>query len=341
MIAPIIPDISQASGWLPLFFLVAMGIAVLSYVVLDGYDLGVGILLHQATDDEKDMMISSIGPFWDANETWLVLGVGLLLVAFPLAHGIILTELYIPVAIMLAGLILRGVSFDFRVKVQSHQKPLWNFLFYLGSLIASIAQGVMIGRHIVGFDAGLLGWLFAFIVGACVPAGYALLGSTWLIMKSEGDLQTKAIRWARMSLGFTALGIGLISITTPFFSPEIMGKWFSMPNLIYLSPIPIATLLLFIVIERTLHKLTLNPHQKIWLPFVASVAIYWLAFFGIAYSLFPYIIVNQMTIWQAAASTESLWLIFWGTVFVLPAILIYTLYSYRVFWGKTVPMSYY
>jgi cytochrome d ubiquinol oxidase subunit II len=341
MIAPIIPDISQASGWLPLFFLVAMGIAVLSYVVLDGYDLGVGILLHQATDDEKDMMISSIGPFWDANETWLVLGVGLLLVAFPLAHGIILTELYIPVAIMLAGLILRGVSFDFRVKVQSHQKPLWNFLFYLGSLIASIAQGVMIGRHIVGFDAGLLGWLFAFIVGACVPAGYALLGSTWLIMKSEGDLQTKAIRWAKMSLGFTALGIGLISITTPFFSPEIMGKWFSMPNLIYLSPIPIATLLLFILIERTLHKLTLNPHQKIWLPFVASVAIYWLAFFGIAYSLFPYIIVNQMTIWQAAASTESLWLIFWGTVIVLPAILIYTLYSYRVFWGKTVPMSYY
>lgn len=341
MITPIIPDISQASGWLPLFFLVAMGIAVLSYVVLDGYDLGVGILLNQATDNEKDMMISSIGPFWDANETWLVLGVGLLLVAFPLAHGIILTELYIPVAIMLAGLILRGVSFDFRVKVQSHQKPLWNFLFYLGSLIASIAQGVMIGRHIVGFDAGLLGWLFALIVGACVPAGYALLGSTWLIMKSEGALQIKAIYWAKISLGFTALGIGLISITTPFFSPEIMGKWFSMPNIIYLSPIPLATLLLFIMIERTLSKLTLNPHKKMWLPFVASVAIFWLAFFGIAYSLFPYIIVNQMTIWQAAAATESLWLIFWGAVVVLPAILMYTLYSYRVFWGKTVPISYY
>ncbi len=341
MLAPIIPDITQASGWLPLFFLVAMGIAVLSYVVLDGYDLGVGILLRQATDDEKDMMISSIGPFWDANETWLVLGVGLLLVAFPLAHGIILTELYIPVAIMLAGLILRGVSFDFRVKVHADRKPLWNLLFYLGSLIASIAQGVMIGRHIVGFDAGLLGWLFALIVGACVPAGYALLGATWLIMKSEGALQIKAIRWARLSLGFTALGIGLISITTPFFSPEIMRKWFTLPNIIYLSPIPLTTLLLFIVIDRTLSKLTRNPHQKIWLPFVASVAIYWLAFFGIAYSLFPYIVVNQMTIWQAASATESLWLIFWGTVIVLPAILIYTLYSYRVFWGKTVPMSYY
>jgi cytochrome bd ubiquinol oxidase subunit II len=336
-----IPDLSQASGWLPLFFLVAMGIAVLSYVVLDGYDLGVGILLNRATDEEKDMMISSIGPFWDANETWLVLGVGLLLVAFPLAHGIILTELYIPVAIMLAGLILRGVSFDFRVKVQSHQKPLWNFLFYLGSVIASIAQGVMIGRHIVGFDSGLLGWLFALLVGACVPAGYALLGSTWLIMKSEGALQLKAVHWAKVSLGFTALGIGLISIATPFFSPQIMTKWFALPNIIYLAPIPLTTLILFIIIERTLTTLTSNPHQKMWVPFIASVAIYWLSFFGIAYSLFPYIIVDQMTIWQAAAATESLWLIFWGAAIVLPAILLYTFYSYRVFWGKTVPMSYY
>ena len=336
-----IPDLHQASGWLPLFFLVAMGIAVLSYVVLDGYDLGVGILLHRASDEEKDMMISSIGPFWDANETWLVLGVGLLLVAFPLAHGIILTELYIPVAIMLAGLILRGVSFDFRVKVQSHQKPLWNFLFYLGSLIASIAQGVMIGRLIVGFESGLLGWLFALLVGACVPAGYALLGSTWLIMKSEGTLQLKAIRWAKVSLAFTALGIGLISIATPFFSPEIMGKWFALPNIMYLAPIPLTTLILFIIIERTLTSLPANPNRKMWVPFVASVAIYWLSFFGIAYSLFPYIIVDQMTIWQAAAATESLWLIFWGTAIVLPAILLYTFYSYRIFWGKTVQMSYY
>lgn len=336
-----LPDITQASGWLPLFFLVAMGIAVLSYVVLDGYDLGVGILLRQASDEEKDMMISSIGPFWDANETWLVLGIGLLLVAFPLAHGIILTELYIPVSIMLTGLILRGVSFDFRVKVQAHQKPLWNFLFYLGSLIAAIAQGTMIGRHIIGFESGLLGWGFALLVGLCVPAGYALLGSTWLIMKSEGSLQSKAIKWAKISLVFTAIGIGLISIATPLFSPQIMSKWFALPNIIYLFPIPLATLLLFILTDRTLKSLPNNPHEKIWVPFVASVAIYWLAFFGIAFSLFPYIIVNQMTIWQAAASTESLWLIFWGAIIVLPAIIAYTLYSYRIFWGKTVPMSYY
>ena len=141
--------------------------------------------------------------------------------------------------------------------------------------------------------------------------------------------------------GLTAIGIGLISIATPLFSAQIMAKWFSLPNIIYLSPIPLATLLLFILIERTLRNLSKDPHKRIWLPFVASVAIYWLAFFGIAYSLFPYIIVNQMTIWQAAASIESLWLIFWGAVIVVPAIIAYTLYSYRIFWGKTVPMSYY
>ena len=222
-------DLTQAAVWLPLFFFVAMGIAMLSYVVLDGYDLGIGMLLNRGTDAEKDMMIASIGPFWDANETWIVLGVGLLLVAFPLAHGVILTELYLPVAAMLLGLILRGVSFDFRVKVNIEQKPLWNLLFYIGSLVASVSQGIMIGRLIVGFDSGLLGWLFSVLVGLCLPAGYVLLGSTWLILKTEGDLQKKAFRWAKMSLWLTGFGVALVSIATPYFSPEIMHKWFAWP----------------------------------------------------------------------------------------------------------------
>jgi cytochrome d ubiquinol oxidase subunit II len=334
-------DWSQASVWLPLFFLGAMGFAMLSYVVLDGYDLGVGILLNRASDGDKDVMISSIGPFWDANETWLVLGVGILLVAFPLAHGIILTELYLPVAIMLAGLILRGVSFDFRAKVNLAQKPLWNFLFYLGSLITAVAQGVMIGRHIIGFESGLLGWLFAALVGICLPAGYALLGSTWLIMKTEGDLQKRALTWARGSLWLTGLGIALISAATPYFSPEIMNRWFSYPNILWLSPVPIATAILFFMIDRAIQNLRQNPGQSEWVPFAATVAIFWISFFGIAYSLFPYLIVGKMTAWQAAASTESLWVIFWGAIIVLPTILAYTLFSYRIFKGKTQPLSYY
>jgi cytochrome d ubiquinol oxidase subunit II len=334
-------DWSQASVWLPLFFLGAMGFAMLSYVVLDGYDLGVGILLKRAGDADKDVMISSIGPFWDANETWLVLGVGILLVAFPFAHGIVLTELYLPVAIMLAGLILRGVSFDFRAKVNLAQKPLWNFLFYFGSLVTAVSQGVMIGRHIIGYESGLLGWIFAALVGICLPAGYALLGATWLIMKTEGSLQLRAISWARASLWLTGLGIALISAATPYFSPEIMSRWFSYPNILWLAPIPIATAFLFLITDRALHQLKANPSQREWLPFTATVAIFWLSFFGIAYSLFPYLIVDRMTVWQAAASTQSLWIIFWGAIVVLPTILAYTLFSYRIFKGKTQPLSYY
>jgi cytochrome d ubiquinol oxidase subunit II len=334
-------DWSQASVWLPLFFLGAMGFAMLSYVVLDGYDLGVGILLNRASDSDKDVMISSIGPFWDANETWLVLGVGILLVAFPFAHGIILTELYLPVAVMLAGLILRGVSFDFRAKVNLAQKPLWNFLFYLGSLTTAVSQGVMIGRHIIGYESGLLGWLFAALVGICLPAGYALLGSTWLIMKTEGELQQRALTWARGSLWLTGLGIALISAATPYFSPEIMNRWFSFPNILWLSPVPVATAMLFFVTDRAVQNLKQNPGQCEWLPFTSTVAIFWIAFFGMAYSLFPYLVVGKMTAWQAASSTASLWIIFWGAIVVLPTILAYTLFSYRIFKGKTQPLSYY
>ena len=334
-------DWSQASVWLPLFFLGAMGFAMLSYVVLDGYDLGVGILLNRASDSDKDVMISSIGPFWDANETWLVLGVGILLVAFPFAHGIILTELYLPVAVMLAGLILRGVSFDFRAKVNLAQKPLWNFLFYLGSLTTAVSQGVMIGRHIIGYESGLLGWLFAALVGICLPAGYALLGSTWLIMKTEGELQQRALTWARGSLWLTGLGIALISAATPYFSPEIMNRWFSYPNILWLSPVPVATAMLFFVTDRAVQNLKQNTGKREWLPFTSTVAIFWIAFFGMAYSLFPYLVVGKMTAWQAASSTASLWIIFWGAIVVLPTILAYTLFSYRIFKGKTQPLSYY
>jgi cytochrome d ubiquinol oxidase subunit II len=257
-----------------------------------------------------------------------------------LAHGIVLTELYLPVTAMLIGLILRGVSFDFRVKVNTSQKPLWNFLFYLGSLIASVAQGVMIGRLIVGFESGFLGWVFAFLVGICLPAGYALLGSTWLILKTEGELQKQAMGWAKVSLWLTAGGVGLVSIATPYFSPEIMSKWFVMPNILWLSPIPLLTAALFLVVLKSISALQSGTSRKEWVPFVSVVAIFWLSFFGIAYSIFPYVIVGKMTLWQAAAATESLYVIFWGAIVVLPTILIYTFYSYRVFWGKARELSY-
>ncbi len=332
-------------GWLPVVFLGLMGLSMLLYVVLDGYDLGVGILLKRADDAQKDVMISSIGPFWDANETWLVLGVGILLVAFPMAHGIILTSLYMPVAMMLAGLILRGVAFDFRVKVQNDLKPAWNSAFHFGSMLAAFSQGLMLGFYIVGFQNGAQHWLFALFCGAALIAGYALLGATWLIMKTEGPLQLRAVVWARASLWFTGAGIAAVSIVTPLVSQRIFDKWFSLPNFVMLLPIPAATLVLFLVVDRSLRRLPVRLRDGneygAWVPFAGTVGMFVLAFYGLAYSLFPYLVVDRLDIWQAASAPESLMVILIGALVVLPAILGYTIYAYRVFWGKAKELTYY
>lgn len=333
-------DLRDPAVLLPLIFMGLMGLAMLLYVVLDGFDLGIGILLPGANDAEKDRMIASIGPFWDANVTWLVLGVGLLLTAFPFAHGIILTALYLPVAVMLTGLILRGVAFDFRVKVQAAHKERWNAAFFGGSLLASVAQGWMLGYYIVGFEATLRGYGFALAVGLGLSAGYALLGAGWLILKTEGELQRRAVRWARRSLWLTALGVAAISIATPWVSPLVFDKWFSFPNIVLLAPIPLITLVIFVTIDRVLRMLPLAGDRLAWAPFVGAVAIFVLAFVGLAYSLFPYLIIDRVTIWQAASDPEALKLILIGAVIVLPTILGYTIYSYRVFRGKARDLTY-
>lgn len=334
-------DLAEFSNWLPLVFWFLMGLSILIYVVLDGYDLGVGILLGNTNDDaHKDLMIASIGPFWDANETWLVLGIGILLVAFPLAHGVILTTLYIPVAAMLLGLILRGVAFDFRAKVKAQYKSLWNQLFYLGSVLTAFSQGIMLGRYIAGFADSFGNWLFSLFVGFCLVAGYATLGATWLIIKTDGSLQTRSIVWARNSLWLTMLGVIAISVITPCMSQQIFEKWFSVPNIFLLAPIPIITILLFIATKIALQYVTQHPQHFIWVPFSLVVSIFILAFHGIAYSLFPDLVPHQLTLWQSAASSEALSAILIGVVIVLPAIIAYTIFSYRVFWGKAQLLKY-
>jgi len=331
--------------WLPVIFLGLMAVAMLAYVVLDGYDLGVGMLTRFATDDEKDVMIASIGPFWDANETWLVLGIGILLVAFPVAHGIILTALYLPVALMLAGLILRGVAFDFRVKALAHHKPLWNRAFHAGSVIAAFAQGIMLGRYVVGFADGLVPWLFALFCGIALPAGYALLGAGWLAIKTEGALQRRAIGWAYRSLWLTGAGIAAISIFTPLVSVRIFAKWFTLPDFFFLLPVPLATALLFFIVARSLHRLPRRldggDERGAWVPFACTIGLFVLAFCGLAYSMFPYLVVDRIDIWQAASAPASLKIILIGVLVVLPAIVAYTVYAYRVFWGKAQELTYY
>jgi cytochrome bd ubiquinol oxidase subunit II len=314
---------------LPLVFAVLMGVAILAYVVLDGYDLGVGMLMPAATPDEQELMVASIGPFWDANETWLVLGIGLLLVAFPAAHGVVLGLLYLPVTALLIGLMLRGVAFEFRMKAQGWHAELWNGLFWFGSFLASLAQGFMLGRYITGFEAGAGYWLFALLVGAGLCGGYVLLGATWLVLRTEGALQQKARAWARWGLLWVALGVALVSIATPWASETVRHKWFDFPRTLWLMTLPAASLAAGIWVWRSLRHAAAD-----WKPFAGAVAIYLLAFLGLAYSIFPYVVVDRMTIWDAAAHTSALQFMFWGTVIVLPFIAGYTVFAYRVFRGK-------
>jgi cytochrome d ubiquinol oxidase subunit II len=337
-------ELLTLNDWLPVIFMAVMGLAMLAYVVLDGYDLGVGILLRRAGQADKDMMVSSIGPFWDANETWLVLGVGILLTVFPAAHGIILGELYLPVALMLVALILRGVAFEFRVKAQAAHRPWWDRAFYVGSLGAALSQGWMLGSYILGFQNGWAAWGFAALIALCLAAGYALLGATWLVLKTEGALQLQAIRWARGALLLTALGVIAISVATPWISERIFSKWFTLPYIVLLAPVPIMTALLFFIIQRTLTRmptrLAQGNHYGDWIPFACAVGIFMLAFYGLAYSLFPYLVIERMTIWQSATSPESMKIILAGALVVLPMIVGYTIVVYRIFSGKTRAMSY-
>ena len=325
---------------LPLIFAGLMGLAILIYVVLDGFDLGIGILFAFAGGEEQDTMVAAIGPFWDANETWLVLAVGLLLVAFPLAHGMILTALYLPVFVLLFGLILRGVAFDFRAKVPARRKQRWNRAFLAGSLIASLAQGYMLGVYVLGLATGLSAMIFGALVALCLAAAYAAMGAAWLIYKTEGQLQRKAVLWLRSALVFTALGMAAVSIATPLASPRIFDRWFVLPDMIYLAPLPILSALLFAWLWwQTFHLPKANDRHSL-LPLLTLAGIFALGFAGLAWSFYPFVVPDRLTIWQAASAPESLAIILAGTLFVLPVIIGYSFYAYRVFGGKASDLRY-
>ena len=324
---------------LPVIFMALMGVSMLIYVVSDGYDLGVGMLMPLASDAEKDVLIASIGPFWDANETWLVLGIGILLVAFPKAHGVVLTALYLPVALMLIGLTLRGVAFDFRVKARATHKSTWDRLFFAGSLLASVSQGWMLGRYVSGFGEGWNYPVFAAAIALALPAAYVLLGAAWLVMKTEGDLQGRAIAWARRAFVPVLVGLVLISAATPWISATVRARWFALPELIALSAIPLTTAVALYAVWRLLRSDEVRG-ALCWLPFVLLIGVFVLGFLGLAYSIYPFVVIDRLTLWQAASSPGALKFILVGVAISVPAIVGYTVFSYRVFRGKTGELRY-
>lgn len=313
-----------------------LGFAVLMYILLDGFDLGVGILfLLRTSVADRDVMVASVAPVWDFNETWLAFGGTVLLAVFPGAFAIIVPAVYFPVLLMLLGLIFRGVAFEFR-GVPKAKMALWDLAFGYGSLLATFAQGIVLGMFVQGFpQAGgqFVGtswdWLrpFPLFAGAGLVAGYALQGATWMIMKTEGELQVWARRVSQRVMGLVFLFIAIVSLWTPLSSPRIAARWFSWPNLAYFAPVPLVTLLLAWLLVR-------GAQKREVLPFVCSIGLFFVSFSGLVISLWPYIAPPSMTLWQAAAAPMSHEFLMIGTAFVLPILLVYVVWSYWVFRGK-------
>ena len=322
---------------LPMIWYSLIITAVALYVILDGFDLGVGILFPFAPSDKcRDRMMNSIAPFWDGNETWLVLGGGGLLAAFPLAYALLMPALYIPVILMLLGLIFRGVAFEFRFKAQKSRR-IWDYSFHFGSLLATVMQGMILGALVQGlriggrsFAGGPFDWINAYRVrtGIALVFGYALLGSTWLVMKTEDETQDWARRSASYVLGYVGLFIAVVSISMPLMKDFIRTLWFSLPNFFYLAPIPLLTALFFALIWRDLH----TGHEV--RPFILSIGVFLLGYLGLGISLWPWLVPYAVTFRQAAAAPESQSLLLVGTVILLPMVLAYTAYCYYVFRGK-------
>tara|TARA_R110000868_G_scaffold262401_1_gene520952 strand:- start:123109 stop:124131 length:1023 start_codon:yes stop_codon:yes gene_type:complete len=325
---------------LPLVWFGLISTAVFLYVLLDGFDLGCGILFPFAPSDKcRNKIMNSIAPFWDGNETWLVLGGGGLFAAFPLAYSIIMPALYLPIILMLLGLIFRGVAFEFRFKSHSEkEQKIWDTAFHGGSLLAALMQGIVLGNIIQGievtersFSGGPLDWAngFAFFTGISLVFGYALIGAAWMVMKTNGQTQVWARKTGRYVLVFVLLALIIVSVSMPFIDERIWNIWFTTPNIYYLFPLPLTTMFLIYLLRKDF-----GTDREIR-PFLLSITIFLLGFIGLGISLFPWLVPFEFTIWEAAAASTSQSLLLVGTVIFLPIILTYTAYSYYIFRGKS------
>ena len=336
----------------PLIWSFLIATAVMLYVLLDGSDLGIGILTAFArSDEERNLMTATIEPVWDGNETWLILGGGGLFAAFPLAYAILMPAFYIPVLIMLAALIFRGVAFEFRHKaVRSFTRKFWNGAFAYGSLIAAIAQGFILGGFIQGvtvdgrsFAGGTFDWLtpFTILVALSVAGGYVLLGSSWLVLKTEHGLQNWSRSWAVRALVFVTIAMAAVSLATLSIDPRVTERWgvsmqaIEFGKFLPLAPIPVIAGALLLLLWRDL--VLLKDKAPDWRAMIFSASVFLTGYLGLAISLFPNLVPFELTIWETAARDNALVLMLVGAVIMLPVILAYTIYVYSLFWGKVDP----
>jgi cytochrome bd ubiquinol oxidase subunit II len=326
----------NALNFVPVWTLI-LGAGIFFYVLLDGFDLGVGILYNFMPDTRsRNLVMNAIAPVWDGNETWLVLGGVALLAAFPLAFAILIPALYFPILVMLLALVFRGVAFEFRFRDAEH-KTFWDHGFFYGSLIATLAQGMMLGAFIQGFKVegrafagGALDFLtpFSVLTGIALVFGYGLLGAGWLVLKTEDDIQARARRYGRICLAVVVIGIVVVSLWTPLASDAVFSRWFSWPNILILSPVPVATALVAWATWRALSGASQFGG------FFGAVGLFALSYIGMTISLFPMIVPHHFTLTQAASPPGTQAFLLVGTLFLLPVILFYSGWSYWVFRGK-------
>ncbi|OZI67183.1 cytochrome d ubiquinol oxidase subunit II [Bordetella genomosp. 11] len=326
------PD--DPSFWMPLVFMGMLFVLVVAGTVLDGFDLGVGILLQLAPTEDRGRMMALLSPWRDANEFWLLLGIGLFAAAFPFAWGNVLGQLYAPLTLMVLGVVLRSVSYEFRLRARTESKPRWVTAFWIGSLMTAFGQGMALGRIATGYQntAGYHG--FSLFVGLCAVAAYVLLGASWLTMRVDGDLQRRAVQWARHAIRWTAAGMVAIAVTLGLANAGIFYKWSNLSHLGLAVAVWVAMLLGFVGTEMVLMRLPRHAERFSWVPFVACVGLFLLMLTGLAYSMFPFLILDDMTLWDGAASLGSMRLVLSGAIVAIPLILVFNILAYRSLFGK-------
>jgi cytochrome d ubiquinol oxidase subunit II len=320
--------------WMPLVFMGMFFLLIAAGTVLDGFDLGVGILLQLAPQSERGRMMGLLSPWRDANEFWMLLGIGLFAAAFPFAWGVVLGQIYGPLTMMLLGAVLRSVSFEFRIRSTERVKPRWIFGFWAGSLLTAFGQGVMLGSIATGYQTVAGYQWFSWFVGLCAVAAYVLLGATWLVMRVAGDLQRRAVGWARHAIRWTAAGMVAIAVALGLANSGVFYKWSNLAHLSVAASLWLVMLIAFVVTEMVLGRLPSRAQRLGWLPFVSCVCLFLLMLTGLAYSLFPYLVLDDVTIWDGAAAPESLRLVLAGAAICLPIVLVFNILAYRTVFGR-------
>ena len=328
-------DVFQPVFWMPLLMMALLSVLIAGGVVFDGFDIGVGVLLRIAPAAERPNMMVVLSPWRDANEFWLLLSVGLFMAAFPLAWSAVLAQLFVPVMVTSLGVMLRSVSFEFRIRASTEQRPVWINRFWFGSVLTAMGHGMLLANIVTGYQQDTPSIWFSLFIGICSVAAYALLGASWLVMRIQGGLHAMAIGWARHAIRWTAAGMVAVSVALGLANPAIFYKWSNTTSLMLAAPIWFLMLGCFVGIDMVLNRLSQPKYRNLsWMPFGLCLILFVCMLGGLTYSMFPFVILDNMTLWDAAATESSLRLILAAVVVAMPVMLIFNLMSYRSLFGR-------